>query len=201
MQPLDTWHLWCHLLFFHILLNPPSSEPFRIQDKRCSEDMQQYVRWEYEDLLNNSTFCLVPRHDASEQAVGRAMFWPRKTISVCFLIGFLWSIHWLPTDCSHAPYRGRRLGSFRFTETIEAGCIPVVLADGWMLPFHEIIDWKQEIVLLSHLLWFVPLHFYLMGPWNSFQFPWFFLSKNFNKCDWVANIYCRLQLSSQKGFC
>ena len=58
----------------HILLNPPSSEPFSIQDKRCSEDMRQYRRWEYEDLLHNSTFCLVPRHDASEQAVGRAMF-------------------------------------------------------------------------------------------------------------------------------
>jgi len=65
--------------------------------------------------------------------------------------------------------RGRRLGSFRFLETLEAGCVPVVLSNGWVLPFSEIVDWSQAAVVADERsLFLLPEMLRSLSPSNVY---------------------------------
>jgi len=45
--------------------------------------------------------------------------------------------------------RGDNLFSYRFTEVLSSGSIPVVYADGWVLPFRpELVDWPKECAVV-----------------------------------------------------
>ncbi|KAK5639015.1 hypothetical protein RI129_011507 [Pyrocoelia pectoralis] len=97
-----------------------------MKDERCDEDNKEYDRYDYEVLLQNSTFCLVPR--------------------------------------------GRRLGSYRFLEALQAGCIPVLLSNGWALPFAQVIDWSKAVVWADErLLLQVPNTVRSISPTNILE--------------------------------
>ena len=49
--------------------------------------------------------------------------------------------------------RGAGLHSHRLLESIAAGTVPIVLADGMTLPFHEIIPWEEAILIVPEKDW------------------------------------------------
>ncbi|XP_066150552.1 exostosin-2 [Euwallacea fornicatus] len=50
-------------------------------------------------------------------------------------------------------FRGQRMGQLALLEAMAANCIPVIVMDGHVMPFHDVIDWKRVAIFImeSHL--------------------------------------------------
>ena len=44
--------------------------------------------------------------------------------------------------------RGDSLFTYRLMEVVSAGAIPVIVSDGWILPFDELVDWERVGVVV-----------------------------------------------------
>ncbi|OCT83685.1 exostosin glycosyltransferase 2 L homeolog isoform X1 [Xenopus laevis] len=44
--------------------------------------------------------------------------------------------------------RGARLGQGLLSDVLQAGCVPVIIADSYVLPFSEVLDWKRASVVI-----------------------------------------------------
>ncbi|XP_078077161.1 exostosin-2 isoform X2 [Mustelus asterias] len=50
--------------------------------------------------------------------------------------------------------RGARLGQAILSDVLQAGCIPVIVGDSYILPFSEVLDWKRACVVIpEEKLW------------------------------------------------
>lgn len=45
-------------------------------------------------------------------------------------------------------FRGERMGQFVLMEAMAANCIPVIVIDGAVLPFSNVIDWKRAAIFV-----------------------------------------------------
>jgi glucuronyl/N-acetylglucosaminyl transferase EXT1 len=108
-----------------------SSIAHRLQDMRdvdeCTADELRYNNYDYNELLMNSTFALVPRG--------------RRLATFRLLEVF---------DFDHVD---ALMPAYHPLQSMRFGAIPVIFADGYVLPFSELLDWTSFSLTLPEQLW------------------------------------------------
>lgn len=79
-----------------------------------------------------------------------------------------------------------------FGGILQAGCIPVLLSNNWVIPFSEIIDWKtsaiwaderlllQVFTIHSHKYIFILLRLFFKRSWGKEVIPWLPIIRSWN---------------------
>lgn len=75
---------------------------------------------------------------------------PKNCSAGCTPVNYMDAL--LHTQFALCP-RGRGIYSYRTTEAVAAGAIPVLLGDDYAYPFSEIIDWRSFSVILPEASW------------------------------------------------
>ncbi|ETO13240.1 hypothetical protein RFI_24130 [Reticulomyxa filosa] len=85
---------------------------------------------------------------------------------------------------------GDMVWSYRLMDVMSAGCIPVIVANGWTLPFENLIDWKNYVLFIDeNLIINMDADALLHFLWNSSQTKYLLDQFNGNICLWHLRIW------------
>ena len=57
-----------------------------------------------------------------------------------------------------------RLGQMALSDCLQASSIPVVVADSFILPFSEVLDWKRLVIAVMMIIRYDTIHYIQGGP-------------------------------------
>jgi hypothetical protein len=98
-------------------------------------------------LHNNKTVIILPRFEREDSSKSHAST-PAAVGDNDATIQEKYRVILQQSQFAAVP-RGDYLYTYRLVEVLSAGAIPVILADDWVLPFHNsVVDWTQMAVIL-----------------------------------------------------
>jgi hypothetical protein len=104
-------------------LHDPESGVFCMDSREYKERVERKKNWTIDDTYGSDSDAVLELEDDANEMMKQAAF--------------------------VATPKGHNRFSYRFTEALAAGAIPVVHSDGWVLPFRaELVDWEECAVII-----------------------------------------------------
>ena len=97
------------------------------------------------DMKSSCMFILLPNFHSAVNSLIYLIICTNFYRPVSFLIYYLTSYYVLQDSKFCMVLRSARLGHTVLGDALRTGCIPVVVADGYILPFSEVLDWKRFV--------------------------------------------------------